>query len=144
MHTQTQVYDEDLSTNDFFNAIQDYDGGEVFRKVVQEGWLICVPKMSALLKYSKKFNKDVKTKTKRFESDTAYSQNLIFRHILIPNHGLPDSHFNTLEGNGARIIGNKVCLVSQDAGKLNDPENKIYCIAYFIFLARLLLLLLLC
>ena len=115
MHNQS--YDEDLSRNDFFNAIQSYEEGELFRKAVEEGWIICVPKAASLSQYFNASKENIKKKAKAKPHDDRYSQNFLMRHIFIPNDELPETHFHTLEGHDVRITGSTVIFIKKDAGK---------------------------
>ena len=107
-------YDEDLSKNDFFNTIQTHEDGEIFRKAVAEGWLICVPRKSALLKYSNTLKEGTKKKTS--QGNLEYNQNFLLRHILIPNDELPESHFISLDENEIRITGDSVHFIKKQSG----------------------------
>ena len=109
-------YDEDLSENDFFITIQNYEDGEIFRKVVNEGWLICVPKKAALSKYLKIPIQETKMKRKTSHVSVQYSQNLILRHILIPNDDFPESRFTSLDDNEFQITGNSIDFINEQKG----------------------------
>ena len=108
-----QSYDEDLSRNDFFLAIQNYDNGEVFRKAVSEGWSICVPRQEALQGYSEKI---LGTKKKQGKKEIEYNQQLLLRHILIPIDELPESHFRSLDDTEVRLTGNTIRYPKADTG----------------------------
>ena len=119
---QNQTYDEDLSRNEFFNSVQNYQNGELFQKAIDEGWIICVPKTSALSSYPNLTgNNDRKTgkKSEKSEDEEKFSQNILMRHILIPNEELPETHFSTLEGNEAIISGNTISLRIRNVGEFN-------------------------
>ena len=107
---QNQTYDEDLSSNEFFNSIQNHQNGELFRKAVEEGWIICVPKASSLSRYPIPFDNHEDQEMRNSENAGKFHQKVLMRHVLIPNDELPESHYNTLEGNEIVISGSSVCL----------------------------------
>ena len=108
-----QTYDEDLSRNYFFLAIQNYDDGEVFRKAVSEGWTICVPKREALQEYSEQ---TLGAKKKQGKKERKYNQRLLLRHILTPVDELPESHFCSLDDTEVRLTGNTINYAKADSG----------------------------
>ena len=113
---QNQTYDEDLSINEFFTSIQNFQNGELFRKVVDEGWIICVPKASVLSTYHDSNKNDKKKKGEKTENVEHFSQKILMRHILIPNDEDPETHFSTLEGNDIVISGSTISLNIRNIG----------------------------
>ena len=114
---QNQTYDEDLSRNEFFNSVQSYQNGELFQKAIDEGWIICVPKTSALSACPNLTGyNDTKT-GENPKDEESFSQNILMRHILIPNDELPETHFSTLEGNEAIISGSTISLRIRNIGE---------------------------
>ena len=98
-------YDEDLSRNDFFRAIQSFEKGEWFQNGVDKGWIFCIPKSSSLRRRSKDHTKVTK------ETNKDHRQ-ILMQHILIPSEESPDTYFVTLEGSDVRITGNILTLVN--------------------------------
>ena len=113
---QNQNYDEDLSRNEFFTSIQNFQNGELFRKVVDEGWIICVPKASVQSTHHDSTKNDKKKKGEKIENEEHFSQKILMRHILIPNDEQPETHFSTLEGNDIVISGSTIVLKIRNIG----------------------------
>ena len=106
-------YDEDLSRNDFFRAIQSLEKGEWFQNGVDKGWIFCIPKSSSLPRSSKDDTKGTKETTKEPKYHDQFDIKILMQHILIPSEESPDTYFVTLEGNNVRITGNIVTLVNK-------------------------------
>ena len=106
-------YDEDLSRNDFFRAIQSLENGEWFQNGVDKGWIFCIPKSSSLPRSSKDDTKDAKETIKDPKYHAQFNIKILMQHILIPSEESPDTYFVTLEGNDVRITGNIVTLVTK-------------------------------
>ena len=106
-------YDEDLSRNDFFRAIQTFEKGEWFQNGVDKGWIFCIPKSSSLPGSSKDDTKGTKEAIKDTKYHDRFDINILMQHILIPSEESPDTYFVTLEGNDARITGNIVTLFNK-------------------------------
>ena len=105
-------YDEDLSRNDFFRAIQSFEKGERFQNGVDKGWIFCIPKSSSLPRRSKD-TKGTKETTDAPKYHAQFNIKILMQHILIPSEESPDTYFVTLEGNDVRITGNIVTLVNK-------------------------------
>ena len=101
-------YDEDLSRNDFFRAIQTFEKGEWFQNGVDKGWIFCIPKSSSLPRSSKDATRGTKETTNALKCHAQFDIKLLKQHILIPSEESPDTYFVTLEGNDVRITGNIV------------------------------------
>lgn len=71
-------YDEDLSENRFLQALRD-EYGAMFQRVVQEGWIICVPRSDSF-------------------ASRRLQENEVNAHILIPGQDLSVVRFNSLSG----------------------------------------------
>ena len=106
-------YDEDLSRNDFFRAIQTFEKGEWFQNGVGKGWIFCIPKSSSLPKRSKDDTKGTKETIKGPKYHDQFDINILMQHILIPSEESPDTYFVTLEGRDVRITGNIVTLANK-------------------------------
>ena len=106
-------YDEDLSRNDFFRAIQSFEKGEWFQDGVDKGWIFCIPKSPSLPKRSKDDTKGTKETIKDPKYHDQFDTNILMQHILIPSEESPDTYFVTLEGRDVRITGNIVTLVNK-------------------------------
>ena len=113
---QNQTFDEGLSSNEFFNSIQNHQNGELFRKAVEEGWIICVPKASILSRYPVTSNDHADQDLQNPGNEGAFHQKVLMRHILVPNVELPESHYNTLEGNQVVISGSTISLKLLNVG----------------------------
>ena len=106
-------YDEDLSRNDFFRAIQSFEKGERFQNGVDKGWIFCIPKSSSLPRSSKDDTKGAKEATNDPKYHAQFNIKILMQHILIPSEESPDTYFVTLEGNDVRITGNIVTFVNK-------------------------------
>ena len=106
-------YDEDLSRNDFFRAIQSFEKGERFQNGVDQGWIFCIPKSSSLISSSKDDTRGTKETTNDPKYHAQFNIKILMQHILIPSEESPDTYFVTLEGNDVRITGNIVTLVTK-------------------------------
>ena len=106
-------YDEDLSRNDFFRAIQSFEKGEWFQDGVDKGWIFCIPKSSSLPRSSKDDTRGTKETINAPRYHAQFDIKLLKQHILIPSEESPDTYFVTLEGNDVRITGNIVTLVTK-------------------------------
>ena len=122
---QNQTYDEDLSANKFFNSIQNHQNGELFRKSVEEGWIICVPKASVLSSYPIPSDNHEDQNLRNSENAGEFNQKVLMRHVLIPNDELPESHYNTLEGNEVVISGSSICLKIVNVGEFRKNHMSL-------------------
>lgn len=66
-------YDEDLSENTFFQALQ-HEHRPIFDRAIGEGWIICVPRCGTFIK-------------------SALTEEDFLDHILIPDDELPGKSF---------------------------------------------------
>ena len=106
-------YDEDLSRNDFFRAIQTFEKGEWFQNGVDKGWIFCIPKSSSLPRSSKDDTKGTKETISDPKYHAQFDIKILMQHILIPSEESPDTKFVTLEGNDVKITGSIVTLVNK-------------------------------
>lgn len=88
-------YDENLNENIFFKTLKT-EQNELYQKCLMEGWLICVPRVGSLPKYS-------------------FTSADFFSHILIPSDELPESHFRSLNDTEVRICNKVLTIESSDS-----------------------------
>lgn len=85
-------YDENLSANPFYKALQSQHE-ILLQAAAQENWVICVPRAAY------------------FDRDTQFSTDFVLRHILVENNDLA-SHYTNLHGHNVILDGRQVVLVA--------------------------------
>lgn len=88
-------YDEDLSENIFFKALNT-EYKDLLRRAVLEKWVICVPQTESLLDYDLNISN-------------------VLNHVLVPSQELPETHFQTLCKTQVCINNGVIKLSSADS-----------------------------
>ncbi|KAK0161953.1 hypothetical protein PV327_008348 [Microctonus hyperodae] len=105
-------YDENLSKNPFLQTLLNQDYVEIFKKVVENKWIICVPRQGS------------------FKNDLSINEKDLSNHILIANEDENDkSSFHTLTGTNITFKNRILNITFKD-----DVDNKVRTItARFLF-----------
>ena len=104
----TERYDEDLTENSLFVALQGINDGTIFHDAAINGWLICIPRQGCLTSHSKSTSKK-KNKAEHEKYDEAF----MLRHVLIPSDDLEEGHYNTLDDSEVRISGDVISIAEK-------------------------------
>ena len=103
-------YDEDLSSNAFLEALKE-DFPELYVKVAEEGWVLCVPKKEAIA-------------TRNLESEPLRHEE-VARHILVPCQDMPRSQFRSLLDRQVRITGENSLVVKNEEEEEDDGKGDL-------------------
>ena len=106
--SSSSSYDEDLSSNAFLLAIKQ-DFAELYAKVVEQRWVVCVPKREALI------NGRQPSEPLRHEE--------VAQHILVPCQDMPRTHFRSLMDRELRLVGDNTLVFNVDEDE--KEEDKI-------------------
>lgn len=98
-------YDEDLSGNPFYKALQ-FHHDVLLQAAAQENWLICVPRAGY------------------FDKNQDFTNDFILRHILVENNDLAN-HYTNLLGSNVILDNKQVVLVaSRVAAAVQQRQTK--------------------
>lgn len=94
-------YDEDLSENRFLQELRN-EYKATFQRVIQEGWIICVPRIGSF-------------------SSRELREDEVNAHILISKQDFSAARFDSLNGREVLLV-DRVLTVKYDDGKQNSTR----------------------